>query len=36
MYPTLTKQLVEDHIRELRLAAQPLRFAALRRTRRPR
>jgi hypothetical protein len=34
MYPTLTKALVEDHIRELRLAARPLRHRPLRRTRR--
>ena len=34
MYPNLTKQLADDHIRELRRAAQPRWFAALRRTRR--
>jgi hypothetical protein len=33
MHPTLTKQLAEDHIRELRRVAQP-RFPSLRRTRR--
>ena len=27
MYPSLTKQLVDDRIRELRRAARPMRFA---------
>ena len=36
MHPNLTKQLVDDHIRELQRAAQPRWFAALRRTRRAR
>jgi hypothetical protein len=31
MYPSLTKQLVDDRIRELRRAARPMRFAPLRR-----
>jgi hypothetical protein len=31
MHPTLTKQLVDDRMRELRRAARPLRFAPLRR-----
>ena len=38
MYPNLTKQLADDHMRELRRSAPILRAAsvALRRTRRPR
>jgi hypothetical protein len=38
MYPTLTKQLADDHIRELRRSAPALRHASLhlRLTRRPR
>jgi hypothetical protein len=31
MYPALTKQLVDDRIRELRRAARPLRLAPRRR-----
>ena len=30
MYPTLTKQLADDHIRELRRSAPVLRYATLR------
>jgi hypothetical protein len=33
MHSILTKQLVDDHIRELRRAARPVRFAPVRRTR---
>jgi hypothetical protein len=36
MYPNLNKQLVDDHIRELRRTAAPRWFAALHRTRRAR
>lgn len=36
MNPTLTKQLADDHMRELQRAAQPRWFATLRRTRRAR
>ena len=34
MYPTLTKQLVDDHMRELRRTARARRLRPLRRTRR--